>query len=121
MGTEFEDLEVWKLSFDYSVSVYRLTVEFPESEFFGMTSQLRRSVTAIPVNIAKGKGYGADVEFKNHLIEARGSLEESKCLLMISEALGYLVREDFEMLMAKTKKISVFLNGMIRFLSESKE
>lgn len=121
MGTEFEDLEVWKLSFDYSINVYRLTADFPESEMYGMTSRLRRSVTSILVNIAEGKGRGVDSEFKKYLIEARGSLEESKCLLMISEALGYLMRDDYEILMARTQKINVFLNGMIRFLSETYE
>jgi four helix bundle protein len=39
----FEKLEVWVESKEFSKSIYELTSKFPETEKFGLTSQLRRA------------------------------------------------------------------------------
>jgi len=36
-----KDLEVWKRSMDRVESVYQLTTNFPETEKFGLTNQIR--------------------------------------------------------------------------------
>ena len=47
-----ENLEVWKKSVDFVVSIYKATENFPKEEKFGLTSQLRRAAVSIPANIA---------------------------------------------------------------------
>ena len=37
------ELEVWKKAMDFVIEVYRITIEFPTSEIYGLTSQLRRA------------------------------------------------------------------------------
>jgi four helix bundle protein len=39
----FEKLEVWKLSKNFVLKMYKLTGGFPECEKFGLVNQLRRA------------------------------------------------------------------------------
>ena len=50
----FEDLLVWKKSHAYVLEVYRITSDFPKSEIFGLTAQMRRAAVSLPANIAEG-------------------------------------------------------------------
>ena len=47
------NLEVWKLAHQLTIDVYRITQGFPKAEQFGLTSQVRRSVSSVPTNILK--------------------------------------------------------------------
>lgn len=47
-----KDLDVWKISMDFVVDIYKLTQSFPKEEKYGLTSQLRRAAVSIPSNIA---------------------------------------------------------------------
>ncbi len=68
------DLIVWQKAMDLVSSVYRLTENFPRSEIYGLTSQIRRSACSIPANIAEGQGRRLGGEFVQFLANARGSL-----------------------------------------------
>ncbi len=50
----FEKLEVWTLAKEFTEKAYTLTSSFPESEKFGLTSQIRRVCVSICSNIAEG-------------------------------------------------------------------
>ena len=50
------ELEVWKKAMDFVIEVYSITSEFPKSEVYGLTSQLRRASVSIPSNLAEGAG-----------------------------------------------------------------
>ena len=58
MIQSFRDLEVWKKSMDLAERVYVASKDFPQSEAFGLTSQVRRAAVSIPSNIAEGKAVG---------------------------------------------------------------
>ena len=45
-----EDLDVWKLSMDLVIDIYKLTSNFPSDEKFGLISQLRRAAVSVPSN-----------------------------------------------------------------------
>ena len=85
----FEDLIVWQKAHQLVLCVYRPTAAFPKSETYGLMSQLRRAATSIPANIAEGfkmRGKAGEFRFMNM---ARGSLEESRCYLILSRDLRY--------------------------------
>ena len=50
---DYRDLKVWKQGMELATDIYRLTGAFPQSEMFGLTSQMRRSAASIPANIAE--------------------------------------------------------------------
>ena len=50
----YEDLKVYEKSYKSALSIYRMTERFPKEEIYGLTSQIRRAATSIPLNIAEG-------------------------------------------------------------------
>lgn len=85
----FEHLIVWQKAHRIVLDVYRFTDNFPRSEIYGLTSQLRRSAVSIPANIAEGfkkRGRADKVRFLNI---AQGSLEECRYYLILAKDLSY--------------------------------
>ena len=70
------DLIVWQKGMDLSVDVYRLTKSFPPDELYSLVSQLRRSASSIPANIAEGRGRYSEKDFAHFVSVARGSVME---------------------------------------------
>ena len=50
----YNKLEVWRLAHAFALEVYKATKDFPKSEAFGLTSQVRRAAVSIPANIVEG-------------------------------------------------------------------
>ncbi len=114
----FEDLEVYQLSVDYSVDVYPLLRQFPESEKFGLVSQIKRSVTSVTLNIAEGRGRGTDKDFAKFLHQARGSLFEVVAGFHLAERLGFVNKEQTKFLYPKAKTLAAKLSVFIQKLNE---
>lgn len=88
-----KDLEVWKKSMDLVESIYKLTQQFPESEKFGLTSQMRRSAVSVPSNIAEGSARKGDKELLQFLYIAIGSMAELETQYLIAMRLGFVTDE----------------------------
>ena len=85
----FQDLVVWQKAHLFVLDVYKLTEQFPKTEVYGLTSQLRRAAVSVPANIAEGfrkKGRADKLRFLNI---AQGSLEEARYYLILARDLGY--------------------------------
>ncbi len=72
--SRYRDLVVWQKSVDLVTEIYAATSQFPRSETFGLTSQLRRCAVSVPSNIAEGLGRATRDEFIQFLSHARGIL-----------------------------------------------
>ena len=94
MIQDFKDFEVYKRSYAAAVEMYRITRDFPKDELYGLTSQIKRASTSVPLNIAEGYGKReALAEFKRFLHMAMGSCNEMIVLLDLSKDLG-MIDED---------------------------
>jgi four helix bundle protein len=85
----FEQLIVWQKAHQFVPGVYRFTDNFPRSEIYGLTSQLRRAAVSIPANVAEGfkkRGRADKVRFLNI---AQGPLEECRYYLILAKDLKY--------------------------------
>lgn len=87
---DFKKYEIWKLSHNLTLTLYRLTNNFPKEEIYGLTSQLRRASSSIPTNIAEGAGRDSDSEFNRFLTIALGSANETEYLIILAKDLSYL-------------------------------
>ena len=47
MGVHWRDLKVWQKTHELVLRIYRLTQEFPKSETYGITDQIRRALIRI--------------------------------------------------------------------------
>lgn len=97
MIKSFRDLEVYKVSYQVAMDLFKVALKFPKAELYSLTSQLIRSSRSVSANIAKGlskRHY--ENKFKNHLIDALGS--NGECQNWISFALdcGYISIDEFK-------------------------
>lgn len=113
----FEKLEIWQLSKNFTVMIYNATKDFPDSEKFGITNQLRRAVVSIPTNIAEGVNKITDKERSRYLQIAYGSSMEVISLLLISYELNYISSEDLEKYRIIINEISNKINAYNRKLN----
>ena len=98
--SSFRDLTVWQLGMQLTEQVYRLTADFPKSEIYGLSSQMRRSAVSIPSNIAEGQGRDSTKEFLHFLAIAFGSICELETQLLLANRFNYLSDTDLEPVLA---------------------
>jgi four helix bundle protein len=112
----YRDLDVWKRSMDLVVDVYTITREFPRSELYGLTDQVRRAAASIPSNIAEGNGRFYRREYAHHVSIARGSVSELSTCLEIAQRLGYVTPGQVAPLLKQAEDISRMLLMLMRAL-----
>jgi four helix bundle protein len=117
------DLKVWQLGMDFTEQIYSLTKAFPDSERFGLISQLRRAAVSVPANIAEGNARSSTKEYLRHLSIAISSLAEVETFLDLALRLHYgqsdtihrlneLVSEERRMLRGLQRSLQSKLNNI---------
>ena len=91
----FERLEVYQKALRFTGKIYKFSGSLPDSERFGIISQLRRATTSIVLNIAEGSCARSKKDFARFIGQAIGSLVEVKTGLIIAGKLNYIARENF--------------------------
>lgn len=112
--TSFTDLRVWQLGHQLVLAIYKETGEFPSSEQFGLTSQLRRAIVSFTSNIAEGFTRRTSSDRRHFYVMALGSLTEVQNQLLIARDVGFLNKDAFADLAAQTVELSKMLNGLIK-------
>jgi four helix bundle protein len=110
---DFRNLQVWDKAHQLALSVYRVTVAFPNDERYGLTSQLRRGATSIASNIAEGCGRATDLDFARCLDIAAGSASEVEYLLLLAHDLVILDAEPFRDLSGRVVEVKRMLSSLI--------
>jgi len=85
----FQNLIVWQKAHAIVLLIYSITKKFPESELFGITSQLQRSAVSIPANIAEGFKKRTNADKARYLNIAQASLEETRYYLILANDLKF--------------------------------
>jgi four helix bundle protein len=109
----YRDLLVWQKSMLLVTQIYNLSNKFPQTEIYGLTSQIRRSGISIPSNIAEGYGRNATGDYKRFLQIALASLYELQTQLEITLNLNYLEKEHFDSVMEATYELERMLSSLI--------
>ena len=110
---DFRSLKVWEKGHYLTLKIYKPTKTFPSDEKFGLISQMRRSSSSIPTNIAEGRGRDGDEELKRFMIIGMGSASELEYQLLLAKDLGYLQREYYHMLHNRTVEVKKMLSSFI--------
>ncbi|HVJ04136.1 MAG TPA: four helix bundle protein [Candidatus Saccharimonadales bacterium] len=119
MSNNYRNLLVWQKAKTLAINVYRVTEQFPRSEIFGLTNQMRRAGVSVPSNIAEGQGRGTRPDFSKYLCIARGSLQELETQIDIAMELKLGKAEELAKLHEDCFQILGLLNRLLKAI-ESK-
>ena len=111
------NLEVWKIAHQLTLAVYKTSQNFPKSEQFALTNQVRRSASSVPTNIIEGQARQYKKEFIQFLYIAKGSAEETNYHLFLAKELGYLSEGEYDDLFELCKRVKMMLFKLIKSLT----
>lgn len=110
----FEDLIVYQRAYKASLEIHKVCVSLPEKERYCLEDQMRRASRSICANIAEGfsrqRSSGAD--YKRYLLMAIGSSDEMRVWLMYCIDLGYMSKDQSQLLRQEYSKVSKMLQGI---------
>jgi len=109
----YRDLIVWQKAMDMVTLVYRVSADFPPSEQFALTNQIRRAAVSVPSNIAEGYGRRSRTDYIRFLRIASGSLYELQTQLQIAQNLNFTESEHVAPIDSLSSEIERMLASLI--------
>lgn len=92
----FRKLSVWKKSHELTLEIYKSTAAFPKEELYGLVSQMRRTSSSIPSNIAEGCGRNTQSQLAHFLNIALGSASELEYQILLAKDLNLFSEQIFK-------------------------
>lgn len=112
----FRKMTIWVSAMAFAKQTYSVVSRLPDSEKYGLVSQIRRCAISIPSNIAEGSSRSSNKEFAHFLKIALGSCFEIETQLLLSFDFGYISQTKSEDLLSKLiilqKSITKFLKTL---------
>ncbi|MFY7964676.1 MAG: four helix bundle protein [Chitinophagaceae bacterium] len=108
----YRELDVWKVAIDFVTKIYAATSSFPNSEKYGIVSQITRASVSISLNIAEGCSRKTAAEFARFLEISIGSCFEVETLLIISINLSYLSIDKSNELIEEIQTLQKRINAL---------
>jgi four helix bundle protein len=96
MRFKFEKLVIWQKSMDFGENIYVLSCKFPNHESFNLTSQIRRAVDSIALNISEGSICQTGPEFRRFMSFSIRSLAEVVTCLHKARKRNYITQKEFD-------------------------
>jgi four helix bundle protein len=112
----FWKLQVVRFAHKLVLEIYLLTKNFPDSERFGLISQMRRAAVSVVANLIEATKRRSSKDKKNFHNISNGSLEELKYYLVLSTELKYIKIEKGKSLNELCRKIGAMITGLNKSL-----
>ena len=112
----FTEMPVWLKAHNLSVEVFKLTINLPRSEDYGLTSQIRKSSNGVAACISEGFGRNTKKDKSNFYIIARGSSFETQNHLLYGQAVEYFEDQITQRLFNEYADLIHDLNKLIKSL-----
>ena len=109
----YKDLIVWQKAMELVVAVYKLTENFPPTERYGLSSQIRRSAISIPSNIAEGRRRDSRKDYHHFLIIAYSSGAELETQIEIAKRLPFGKNLDYLKIDQLLEEVMKMLNKIL--------
>ena len=119
MARDYTKIKAWQLADELALLVYKATRDFPKSEIWGLTSQMRRAAVSVPANIVEGSARRKRNEYLQFLYIAMSSLAELNYYVRFTNEIGYLGTNKYEELWAKSQEVLRTLQGLISYIEKS--
>ncbi len=105
----FRRLAVWEKAHELTLRVHRATEGGAMHRSPGLGAQLRRSITAIPTNIAEGSGHSSQAQFSRFLEIAIASAAEADYQLLLAKDLDLFSGKEYAQLEARLSEVRAML------------
>ena len=113
---DFRKLNVWIQAVELVTKVYQLSSQLPDTEKYGLKSQIQRASVSIASNIAEGASRQSEIEFKHFLEIAIGSSFELETQMVLIQNLKMLSQEQLKDTFELIAKEQKMLNSLITSL-----
>lgn len=110
----YRELDVWHVAITVVETTYRVTRAFPDSERYGLVSQMQRAATSIPSNIAEGQARGTPRFGLHYIRMALGSAAELDTQLELARRLRFVTVDQAKVLDEQLMRLRQMLYGMRR-------
>ena len=117
--SNFEDLEIWKLSRKQANAIFQLYSTDSFSKDWELRNQINAASGSVMDNIAEGFERSGNKEFANFLFISKGSNGEVKSQLYRALDRKYITSEKFEELANENILISKKITSFIKYLKQS--
>lgn len=108
----YRNLIVWQKGIDLVERIYKLTMDFPSDERYGITSQIRRAAVSIPANLAEGYSRKHRKEFFQFVCIAYASGAELETHLIIAKRLLFVSEDQYAVVDGLLIEVMKMLNGL---------
>jgi len=110
MYKDFTEMPMWQIALEIGELVFKITINLPKKEDYGLTSQIRRASVSISANIAEAFGRSTSKDKSKFYDYAKGSAFETRSLLLYGNKVGYFTNESINELNEKINTIIHNLN-----------
>lgn len=117
---DFREIKVWEKAHALTLEIYRTTARFPREEIYGLTSQMRRSSSSIPANIAEGCGRGGNAELARFLQIGLGSASELEYHILLARDLTFLPTTVYDPLQDRVVEVKRMLTPLIQKVRDAR-
>lgn len=114
---DYKKYEIWKKAHEITLSIYQKTSNFPDSEKFGLTNQIRRSASSIAINIVEGSSRKSDKEFRHFLFISASSAGETEYILKLCTDLSLIDKDIGATLIDETNHLRRMIYNFIKKIS----
>ena len=112
---DFRKLKVWQEARVLVKKVYELTSQLPETETYGLASQLKRCVISVSSNIAEGSATYSQKEFVRYLQISLGSSYELETQLLLCADLQFINATESDLLIKRIQLLQKRISSLIKY------
>lgn len=94
MGDSYHQ-KLKKLIHEFIIFVYKITKDFPQSELYGASSQLRRAAVSIMLNYVEGYARRKEKVKLNFYETSYGSTQECKYVIYLAYTQSWLIKTKY--------------------------
>jgi len=113
---DFKKYNVWNISHQFILKVYKITKEFPKSENYQLVSQIQRAAYSIPLNFNEGCGRPSDKDCNRFVTICLGSTHELEYFILLAKDLKHIDIVTYEVLKIEINEIKRKLYSLIKKL-----
>jgi four helix bundle protein len=117
---DHKNLRAFQLIDSIALMIYKITANFPKTEIYGLTSQMRRAAVSAASNIVEGFTRRSQNDFVRFLEISYGSLKELQYQYELSNKLGYCEEKIFTECDQIITEAATVLNCLIQAVRKNK-